>query len=78
MWKRTRFGDLRMHCIKYARTWVLRQREKCPNMEFFWFLISLILTESGDVLRKSQYSVQIREKTDHKNSVFGQFIRSEN
>ena len=29
-----------------------------------------------DLLRESPYSVQMRENTDQKNSVFGQFLRS--
>ena len=41
---------------------------------FFWSVFSCIRTEYG---RKSPYSVQIQENTDQKNSVFGDFSRSE-
>ena len=41
-------------------------RENCQNTEFFWPLFSHILTEYEDLLRKSPYSVQIRENTDQK------------
>ena len=51
-------------------------REKFPNAELFWSLFSGIRTEYGYLLRKSPYSVQMRENTDQKNSVFGQFLRS--
>ena len=37
---------------------------KCPNTEFFLVHIFCIWTESGDLLRKSLYSVQIQENTD--------------
>ena len=48
--------------------------EKCPNTEFF-----LVHTFPDlDWLRRiSLYSVQMRNNTDHKNSVFGDFSRSE-
>ena len=52
-------------------------REKCSNTEFFWSLFFRnIWTESGDLRSKSPHSVQIRENTDQKNSVFGYFSRS--
>ena len=40
---------------------------------FFWSVFSCIWTEYGYLTRKSPYSVQMRENTDHKNSVLGQF-----
>ena len=48
--------------------------EKCPNTEFF-----LVRTFADlDWLRRiSLYSVQMRNNTDQKNSVFGDFSRSE-
>ena len=52
-------------------------REKCPNAEFFWSAFSRVWTEYGNLLRKSLYSVQMQENTDQKNSVFGQFLRSD-
>ena len=33
---------------------------------FFWSVFSFIRTEYGDLRRKSLYSVQIQENTDHK------------
>ena len=52
-------------------------RKRCPNAEFFWSVFSRIWTEYGDLGRKSPYSVQVRENTDQKMSVFGHFSRSE-
>ena len=51
-------------------------REKCPNTEILWSVFSRILTEYGD-LRKSPYSVQTRENTDYKKSLFAHFSRRE-
>ena len=39
-------------------------------------MFSRILTEYGDFLCKSLYSLQMRENTDQKNFVFEQFLRS--
>ena len=52
-------------------------REKCSNTEFFWSVFSHIWTECVDLRSKSSYSVQIRENTDQKNSLFGHFLHSE-
>ena len=52
--------------------------ENCQNTEFFSSIFSRICTEYGHLLRKSSYLVQMREITDQKNSVFVQFLRSEN
>ena len=50
----------------------------CPNKEFLpvRFFVSCIRTEYGDLLRKSPYSVQMQENTEHRNSAFGHFSRS--
>ena len=40
---------------------------KSPYSEFFWSVFSHIRNEYGDLLRKSLYSVQMRENTDQKN-----------
>ena len=47
-------------------------------MSFFWPEISCIWTEYKDVIRKSPYSVRIREnnKMEQTNSVFGHFSQS--
>ena len=50
--------------------------EKCPYVEFFWFVFSRSRTEYGDILSISPYSVQMRENTDQKNSEYGHFSRS--
>ena len=46
----------------------------------FWFVFSSIWTEYGDLLRKSPYSVQIRENTDQKkfciSTLFTEYRRS--
>ena len=52
-------------------------RKNCPNTEFFWSILSIIWTEHGDVWSKSPYSVQMRENTDQKDSLFGYFSRSD-
>ena len=53
-------------------------REKCPHSELFWFPFSLILTEYGEILRISPYSVRMRENADQKNSIYGHYLRSDN
>ena len=52
--------------------------EKCPNTEFFLVrTLPVFGLNTGYLLRKSPYSVQISENTDQKkNSVFGHFSRS--
>ena len=51
-------------------------RKKCPYSEFFWSPFSRILTEYGEILRISPYSVQMRENTDQNNFEYGQFLCS--
>ena len=43
-------------------------REKCLYCEFFWSVFSRIRTEYGEMQSISQYSVQILENADQKNS----------
>ena len=52
-------------------------RKKCPDSEFFRFVISCIWTEYQDLLIKSLYSVRMWENTDEKISEFARFSRSE-
>ena len=51
-------------------------RKKCPYSEFFWSPFSRILTEYGEILRISPYSVQMPENTDQNNFEYGQFLRT--
>ena len=41
-----------------------------------WSVFSRIWTEHGDLRSKSQYSVRIRENTDHKNSKYGHLLHA--
>ena len=50
-------------------------REKYPYAEFFWSIFSCIWTEFLDLF--ILYSVQVRENTDQKNSVYGHFSSSD-
>ena len=50
---------------------MLWPREKRLYSEFFWSVFSRILTDYGEILRISPYSVQIPENTDQKNSEYG-------
>ena len=43
---------------------------------FFWSVFFRIRTEYGDLLRKSLYSVRIRENTDQKKLRVWSFLRS--
>ena len=47
------------------------------NLKSFRSLFSLIRTEYEDLLRKSPYSVQMRENRDHKSSEYRHFLRSD-
>ena len=51
-------------------------REKCPYLEFFWYVFSCIRTEYRIIRSISPYSVWMRENTDQKNSEYGHFSRS--
>ena len=51
-------------------------REKRLYLEFFWSLYSRIWNKYGNLLRKSSYSVQMRENADKKNSKYRYFPRS--
>ena len=50
--------------------------EKCPYLEFFWFVSSHIWPESGKILPVYPYLGGMRENTDQKNSEYGHFSRS--
>ena len=50
--------------------------EKCPYSKFFWFIISRIWTEYGEILLIYPYLVRMRENTDHKNFKYGHFFRN--
>ena len=52
------------------------QCEKCPYSEFFCSLFSPILTEYGEIIHISPYSVQIWQNTEQKTSDYGHFSRS--
>ena len=49
---------------------------KFPYLELFWFAVSCIRTEYGEILRISPYSVQMRENMDQNNSEYGHFSRN--
>ena len=51
-------------------------RKKCPYLEFFCSVFSLIQTEYGEIRHVSRYSVRMRENTDQKNSEYRHFLRS--
>ena len=51
-------------------------RKKCPYLEFFQSVFSLIRTEYGDLFLKSLNSVRMMENTDQRNSEHGHFLRS--
>ena len=50
---------------------------KCPYLELFWSLFSGIRNEYRELRNSSLYLVQMRENTDHKNSEYGHFLRSD-
>ena len=54
----------------------LSLRENCSYLEFFWSVFSRILTEYGEILRISPYSVRMRKNKDQKNSEYGHLLRS--
>ena len=49
----------------------------CPYSELFWYVVSRILTEYGEIQSISPHSVRMRENTDQNNSEYGHFLRSE-
>ena len=66
-------------CWNIERTewgWKIILPEKCPYSELFCFVISSILTEYGEILRISPYSVLVWENMDQNNSEYGHFLRS--
>ena len=59
------YGLKHWHCLKSVQI-----------RSFFWSVIPCIWTKYGDLRTKFLYSVWMRENTDQKNSVFGNFSRS--
>ena len=59
------------HFILHFKHHCYSLREKCPYSELHWFRIFLY------ILRKSPYSVRMRENTDQNNSEYGHFLRSD-
>ena len=53
--------------------WPLSLRENCSYSEFFLSAFSRFLTEYGEILRISPYSVGMQENADQKNSEYGHF-----
>ena len=51
-------------------------REKCPYSEFFWFVVSPIQTELGEIRSISPYLVRMWENTGQRISEYGRFLRS--
>ena len=49
----------------------LEIREKFPYLEILWSVFSRIWTEYRDLLSKSLYSIRLQEKTNQKNSEYG-------
>ena len=81
--KDTRTSLMLFWCLQFWRDFthcsgvsIVALCKSCPNAEFYWFIFSHIWTQYGDLRSKSPYSVQIRENTDQKNSVFRHFSRS--
>ena len=63
------FSNSDLHSVKKYLT-------KCPYSEFSRSIFLCIRTEYGWIPGISPYSVQMREKTDQKNSKYGLFLRS--
>ena len=49
---------------------------KCPYSELFWSTFSRIRIDYGEILRMSQYSIQMRENGDQNNFKYGHFLSS--
>ena len=50
--------------------------KKSPYSEFIWSAFSRIRTEYGGLLRKSPYSLRMRENADQKGSEYGHLLGS--
>ena len=58
-----------------TRKWLsIALRKKCPYSEFFWTVFSRIRTEYREMRSIPPYSVQMRQKTDQKNSKYEQTL----
>ena len=84
---RVKKSECSSKCLKYTvflfyfcpllyRACKCNTARKISKYNLFWSVFSRIWTEYGDFRSKSPYSLQIRENTDQRNSVFGQCIRS--
>ena len=51
-----------LHYSKYQQT----QHQKCPYLEFFWFVFFRISNEFGNLLCKSHFSVRMHRNKDQK------------
>ena len=69
------FGKCPAGNIFFAFRLCYAMRKKCPYLELFWSKFSRMLTEYGEVLRISPYSVRIRKNADENNSEYGHFLR---
>ena len=50
--------------------------EKCPYLEFFWYVFSHIWTDCEEIIRITPYSVRMLENKDQNNSGYGPFSQS--
>ena len=59
--------------------WSFLKCEHCVKSVCIFYLsaFSNIRSNNKEILRISQYSVQMQENTDQKNSEYGHFLRSE-
>ena len=63
------FSNSDLHSVKKYLT-------NCTYSEFSWSIFLCIRTEYGGIPGICPYLVQMREKTDQKNSKYGLFLRS--
>ena len=72
-----KFGDCKISERKWQKVTPSvsnPSREKCLYSEFFWSKFFGIRAEYWDLLRKSPYSVLMRENMDQKNSEYRHFL----
>ena len=68
--------------IDYTPIFILRicetstSREKCSYLELFWYAISRIWTEYGEILRIFPYLVRMQENEDENNTEYRHSLRS--
>ena len=66
-------NDLFLWCAIVHEIYKFFTGEKWLYSELFWSVFSRIRIQYGEMVRISQYSVQLREITDQKNSKYGYF-----